>query len=217
MTLTPEQISALVERLRERAERKWTDDANRSASLFGQAARALEQLQAEVERIKQPVGIAYTPGSWYKAYSIDEMQEFYMHRLGAIREAAKEHGYAIGLHGSCRRDFDLMAMQWRDDCSDPDTLAKAIQHAACGIHASGVTWEKKPNGRIATSLCICWTDHSEQFKGMLSVGHIDLSLIDTSAQLRQAKAEMKEKAAKICMNSSGTPGDCAAAIRNMEE
>lgn len=119
----------------------------------------------------------YTPGKWFKATSIDEMQEFYMSRLPAIRSAARDHGYALGLHGSTRRDLDLMAMPWSDECSDPDTLAKALQHAACGISADKIFWEVKPNGRIATSMCICWTDHSEQFDGMLSVGHIDLSML----------------------------------------
>lgn len=119
----------------------------------------------------------YVPGDWFMAHSIDEMQEFFMSRLPAIREAARKHGYAIGLHGSARRDFDLMAMPWREGAARPDVLASAVQLAACGITAEKFFWEKKPLGRFATSMCICWTDHSEQFAGMLSVGHIDLSLI----------------------------------------
>ena len=38
-------VGRLVERLRERASRKWTDEANRSASLFGQAADEIERLR----------------------------------------------------------------------------------------------------------------------------------------------------------------------------
>ena len=39
-------------------------------------------------------------------------------------------------------------------------------------------------------MCICWTDHSEQFKGMLSVGHIDLSVMEppTASQIEQETA-----------------------------
>jgi len=40
----------VVVMLRERAARKWTDDANRSASLFGRAADEIERLRA----LKQP-------------------------------------------------------------------------------------------------------------------------------------------------------------------
>jgi len=124
---------------------------------------------------------AYQPGHWFEAHSIEEMQSFYLSRLPAIREVARLHGYAIGLHGSNRRDFDLMAMQWADQCSTPDELAHAIARAACGIthdDDAPYAWEKKPQGRIATSMCICWADHSERFpKDTLGLGHLDLSIM----------------------------------------
>lgn len=112
--------------------------------------------------------------SWVDVNSIDEMQDFYMSRLPAIREAAKKCGYAIGLHGSCRRDFDLMAMPWVENYENVDTLAKEIQKAACGFHSQKYTWEKKSQGRIATSMPICWT--AEHMRA-LSIGHIDLSVL----------------------------------------
>lgn len=152
--------------------------------------RFTEALIAEIAKQNAPVD--YTPGEWFMCYSIDQMQAFYMSRLPAIREAAKKHGYAIGLHGSARRDFDLMAMPWRDGCSSRETLAHAVAQAACGIDLNGeYQWEKKPNGRWAVSMCICWTDHSEQFNGMLSVGHIDLSVIEPPAasHIEQETAE----------------------------
>ena len=131
------------------------------------------------ERIS-PAVLNYVPGDWFKARTIDEMQAFYLSRLPAIREAAMAHGYAIGVHGSMRRDFDLMAMQWTNEASDKDTLAHAIAIAACGITCDGsYRWEKKPNGRAAVSICICWTDHlNPDFKDMISAGHIDLSVIE---------------------------------------
>lgn len=123
----------------------------------------------------------YKHGSWYMAHSIDEMQAFYMSRLRAIREAAKDCGYAIGLHGSTRRDFDLMAMPWRESVSTPDELAKAIMNAACGIVAEKFEWEKKPNGRIACSIPICWAQWEGCYE-VKSLGHIDLSLIPALSQ-----------------------------------
>jgi Lar family restriction alleviation protein len=122
---------------------------------------------------------AYQPGTWFDARTIDEMQAFYMSRLPAIREAAKEHGYAIGLHGSARRDFDLLAVPWCEGAADRDTLARAIADAACGIRREGAyDWETKPAGRIATSIPVCWTAHDNpDFDNMISAGHIDLSVI----------------------------------------
>lgn len=136
-----------------------------------------------ISRAQQAPAIEYTPGEWFKARTLDEMQAFYLHRLPAIREAAKAHGYALGLHGSMRRDFDLMAMQWRADASDKDTLAHSIAVAACGITREGAhQWEQKPNGRFAVSIPICWTDHANpDFKNKLSIGHIDLSVIEPAA------------------------------------
>jgi hypothetical protein len=48
------RVGRIVRQLRERASRKWTDDANRSASLFGQAADELERF------LKAPVAIMDT-------------------------------------------------------------------------------------------------------------------------------------------------------------
>jgi hypothetical protein len=126
----------------------------------------------------------YQAGTWFKCKTIDEMSAFYLSRLPAIREAAHSCGYAIGMHGSTRRDFDLMAMPWIDTATDKDTLAIAIQHAACGISYEKIPpemWEQKPHGRWAVSLPICWTEWTE----MASAGHIDLSVITAATEGRK--------------------------------
>lgn len=116
----------------------------------------------------------YTPGKWFQAETVDELQAFYLARLPAIRDAARVHGYAIGQHGSMRRDMDLIAVPWRDGASHPDTLAHAIAQAACGIERAGwYDWEAKPAGRIATSIPVCWT----AWHGQPGAGHIDLSVM----------------------------------------
>jgi len=112
---------------------------------------------------------------WFHVNSIDEMQAFYLSRLPAIRDAAKELGYAIGLHGSTRRDFDLMAMPWRDDAADKEKLAHAIAKSACGIGRAGeYNWTVKPAGRFATSIPICWDEITPRVDGM---GVLDLSVM----------------------------------------
>lgn len=118
--------------------------------------------------------ITYTPGEWYQAETVEELQAFYLARLPAIREAARIHGYALGLHGSTKRDLDLIAAPWRDGASDADTLAHSIAQAACGIERCGAyDWEAKPAGRLATSIPICWT----AWHGQPGAGHIDLSVM----------------------------------------
>lgn len=122
---------------------------------------------------------AQTP-RWVHVASVDEMEQHYRNVLPAVRAVARELGYAIGQHGSLRRDFDLMAMPWRDGAADKDTLARAIQKAACGFEMTVYAWEQKPAGRFAVSFPICWTGDCEELRGKLSIGHIDLSVMQGS-------------------------------------
>ena len=139
---------------------------------------------------------------WHLCNTIDEMQAFYLSRLPAIREAAREHGYAIGLHGSTRRDFDLIAMPWTKTPSDKETLVRAIHWAACGLYSASYHWTIKPVGRLATSFPICWTEFPGRHD-MIGPGHIDLSLmlpVDPAAFAAGAEA-MREVAAQVVMDA----------------
>jgi len=115
----------------------------------------------------------YKPGSWFDVHDIDEMEAFYRSRLPEIRQAARDHGWAIGQHGTMRRDMDLMAMPWRSDCSDHEVLVRSIHKAACGITCEAYRWEAKPLGRLATSIPVCWPN----WHNMIGAGHIDLSVM----------------------------------------
>jgi hypothetical protein len=123
-------------------------------------------------REKQPVELA-----WTHVHTIDEMEGFYRSILPKIREAARACGYAIGVHGSMRRDLDLIAAPWIADHADKDTLARAIQAAATGgIVNDSYQWGahgQKPCGRVGTVFPICWTE----WHGMTSAGHIDLAVM----------------------------------------
>lgn len=113
---------------------------------------------------------------WVRVHNKDELEAFYRSILPAIREAAKACGYAIGLHGSMRRDLDLIAVPWRDDPAHRDVLARAIQRTACGLMSKRYEWEAKPCGRVATAMPVCWTEISEAMPMEPSLGHIDLSV-----------------------------------------
>ena len=120
---------------------------------------------------------------WVIVRSVDEMEAFYISKLPAIREAARQCGYAVGLHGSMRRDLDLMAIPWVEPYSTPDALADAIMRAACGFGREHTYWTDKPNGRIATSLPVCWCEWEGVYE-IKSIGHIDLSVMLPSNYLK---------------------------------
>lgn len=62
----------------------------------------------------------------------EKAEEKYLLRLPKMREMARLHGYALGVHGSQKRDFDLIAIPWVDDASDPAPLIKDLAIVAEG-------------------------------------------------------------------------------------
>lgn len=44
-----------------------------------------------------------------------------------LAEIAKEHGYALAVHGSMARDLDLVAIPWTEEATDAETLVNAFR------------------------------------------------------------------------------------------
>lgn len=89
--------------------------------------------------------------------------------IAPLREKARELGYAIGVHGSIKRDIDLIAVPWTDAAVDAVELADALlaeTERVIGFAVYGNDGDfprPKPHGRR------CWTIH---FNGT----YIDLSV-----------------------------------------
>ncbi len=43
-----------------------------------------------------------------------------------LAKLAKQHGYALAVHGSLQRDFDLICVPWIESPSQPDDVVNAI-------------------------------------------------------------------------------------------
>lgn len=116
---------------------------------------------------------------WTRVHSVDEMEAFYKDALPRIREAARALGYAIGVHGSMRRDLDLIAVPWIAEHADKDTLAQAVMKSAGGFQyeRDSHRWTQKPCGRVAISLPICWCEWEGRDYNVPGIGHIDLSVM----------------------------------------
>lgn len=111
---------------------------------------------------------------WHMAHTQDDLEAFFSSVLPKIREAARRCGYAIGVHGSMRRDLDLIAAPWIADHTDKDTLAREIQLAACGMAQTTYKWDSqpKPCGRVGVVFPVCWSEYDAP-----SAGHIDLAVM----------------------------------------
>lgn len=75
--------------------------------------------------------------------------------LPSIREVARFNGYAIAVHGTLKRDIDLIAVAWTDQAKSPDDLVRVIQGAVGGILGNCLRIGEpsiKPHGRVAYTL-----------------------------------------------------------------
>lgn len=78
----------------------------------------------------------------------------------ALRNVALAHGYALAIHGSMIRDFDLIAVPWTDQARDPVELIRALKAECAGVfnHSDfdelipDGTPTTKPHGRKAWSI-----------------------------------------------------------------
>lgn len=93
--------------------------------------------------------------------------------LPLIRETARKLGYAIALHGSMRRDLDLIAVPWVDDAVAPEVLVQMLIQELGGKCPDMHKFKEgdtvgmpmvKPHGRHAYSIQLndyaCWIDLS---------------------------------------------------------
>lgn len=52
--------------------------------------------------------------------------------LPTLQKVAREHGYALGVHGSMATDLDLIACPWTEDATSAEDLAEALRHCIGG-------------------------------------------------------------------------------------
>jgi hypothetical protein len=70
-----------------------------------------------------------------------------------LAEIARGHGYALAVHGSLARDFDLIAIPWVESPGSPqDVLHEIVSRFA--IRLLGEDGTKMPHGRVAYTLSV---------------------------------------------------------------
>lgn len=84
----------------------------------------------------------------------------YAQLLPAIREAAKDLGYAVAVHGSMRNDLDLLACPWVSDAAPAEQLVEVVARAVHGFVIGDVTARgsidrptMQPHGRRSWNIC----------------------------------------------------------------
>lgn len=82
--------------------------------------------------------------------------------LVQARAAARQHGYALAVHGSELRDLDLIAVPWVEEASSPAVLAEAIRAMVNGEFTTNDVPKNKPtrrpHGRLGWAIMLMGTD-----------------------------------------------------------
>lgn len=66
---------------------------------------------------------------------------------------ARKHGYALAIHGSLLRDFDLIAVPWVEIPSDPRVMLKEITETF-DIRLIDIEPSMRPHGRMAHTISV---------------------------------------------------------------
>ena len=67
-----------------------------------------------------------------------------------LAEIARKHGYAMAIHGTMARDFDLICIPWIDNPSIPQAV---IDEITVNYSTTNITnMQLKPHGRVAYSV-----------------------------------------------------------------
>lgn len=74
-----------------------------------------------------------------------------------LTEICRKHGYALAVHGSMARDFDLVAIPWIEAPSDPDTVVSEITTTLAVNHVG------EPSTMLHNRLCYTLAMYGEFF------------------------------------------------------
>ncbi len=82
-----------------------------------------------------------------------------------LAELCRGHGYALAVHGSLARDFDLVAIPWVDAPASPEELVTAIV-STFALRPVDVSPTDKGHGRLCWSLVVSHGDTFLDFSVM---------------------------------------------------
>lgn len=114
-------------------------------------------------------------------------------------------GYALAVHGSLARDFDLIAVKWRDDADSKESVIKKVFEEFASLSMGAESPKQMEAGRIAYTIVI---EHT---------AHIDLSFIETENHKAGGGTRVSPAAAKeiLDMGMTMSPSELGIALALM--
>lgn len=71
----------------------------------------------------------------------------------SLAEICRSHGYALAVHGTLARDFDMIAVPWVDNPAEPQVVVDAITSKHAVNNAAGSP-EMKKHSRLCYTLAL---------------------------------------------------------------
>jgi hypothetical protein len=102
----------------------------------------------------------------------------------ALAKICQKHGYALAVHGSLARDFDLIAVPWAEEISTKEEVLKEIT-TVFAINVVG-TPEKRNHGRVAYTISVGWGECAMDFSFLM-----DFESVEKRVQSELAALEFK--------------------------
>ena len=85
--------------------------------------------------------------------SEETVKQYYLSLIPVIRLAAYPCGYAISVHGTQKRDLDIIAIPWKDDAKTADELVgKVLRYLNGDYEKTGKKPGHHPHGRLVWTL-----------------------------------------------------------------
>jgi hypothetical protein len=112
-----------------------------------------------------------------------DSRPIYEKLIDPIRIKAKELGYAVAVHGTLKRDIDLVAIPWIAEAVEPKVLAMALHEVVLAVHGKSYLQDDpfhmdgcpghKPHGRLVWSFYFA----VENGNPAAFHGYVDLSVM----------------------------------------
>ncbi len=119
-------------------------------------------------------------------------QEFLDALLPALRYRAESFGYAICVHGSLKRDIDLVAVPWRESAPSAESLVAALMklcEAVLGVarlRKHYINPALRPHGRKAWAIYLTHLDAGP---------YLDLSVMPAANESAKTKPNKRKRPA----------------------
>jgi hypothetical protein len=69
-------------------------------------------------------------------------REVFERSITHLRAVARQHGYALALHGSLGRDVDLLAVPWVESAVSADALVEALRAGLADVLGAAYVIDK---------------------------------------------------------------------------